>query len=297
MAIIALASYCGFGVAFIMTATAMILNKLRSQKQLIKEFGPTIYYIDVLARLLASVAGVLYYIGDNISGLMAQYGVHYGCGVECQDFATGTGKVCEVAAILGFMMTPLLIDKAKAIADLFYSPKQMPWQWSLWKNTTHIMAMIIDFDAWFSTVSDLLTLSSKYCPIYQVVSDWLLYVFSLGLFTILIAFTLMPALYKARVGASRRNALPASLCAAIFILGATLLLADNDQPVGCLFDCDVASNNGTLGHTCDAVANGVIRMVLLSVDLMIVITIVAMLLLRLALEQMMTDGIVTPQLN
>ena len=257
----------GIGISVIMIKYRTLYLKKESEGD---------FTIDLGKRFLTGIASLLYYVGSNLDTVMQNFGISLGCGTDCQNNINDISTVLLVMSLVAFTMLPSLSDKAKALRDTVYTPKEDEWSWSFWKNTEHAISMIIEVDGWFSTVTDLTSNSSSYCPSLELAIARVLYGVIIVVWIGFVVITYGPGfvLISKRKSHKKKTYIGLILvCIILCIFPSLYLFANNDQPSGCLFGCDVSSD--TQDRVCYNTAYRVTRASLLFLMFIVLLLLVS----------------------
>ena len=153
--------------------------------------------------------------------------------------------------------------------------------WSPWKITAQSMSLLLEFDAWFTAVSDIPVKATIHCPSHDLYLAWILLIISLIIWAVLLVVIGLPGVIKAfRRKKNRHKAV--ILCIILALIWASsggYILADNVQPLGCMFDCqtDLQYLNSTTEchyysfHATRAVILAVVMIYLSSVTVILIV--------------------------
>ena len=202
------------------------------------------YQVTLFSQFYVTTAGLLYYIGDDLSYFVNAYQHSLGCNSSCVHNVDHTSDSMLYISLLMFTLGPILFDRIKLIEDTS-SNDIAEWHWSVIKDTGHAFALIIDLDAWYSTVADVPFSSSEYCPAGELTVAWVMYGFCLFIWAVTLILIYTPGI-KLALNETPQNFKKALVYICLLILiwttTATMLFADNPQPMGCLYGCDVSSS-------------------------------------------------------
>ena len=202
------------------------------------------YQVTLFSQFFVATAGLLYYIGDDLSYFVRAYKEPLGCDSSCVHNVRHTSDSMLYISLLMFTLAPILFDRIKVFEDTS-SNDTAEWHWSVIKDTGHAFALIIDLDAWYTTVADVPFSSSEYCPAGELTVAWVMYGFCLFIWAVTLILIYTPGI-KLALNETPQNFKKALIYICLLILiwttTATMLFADNPQPLACLFGCDVSSN-------------------------------------------------------
>ena len=202
------------------------------------------YQVTLFSQFYIGTAGLLYYIGDDLSFYVRAYKEPLGCTSRCVHNVDHTSDSMLYISLLMFTLGPILFDRIKLIEDTS-SNDITEWHWSVIKDTGHAFALIIDLDAWYTTVADVPFSSSDHCPSGELTVAWVMYGFCLFIWAVTLILIYTPGI-KLALNETPQNFKKALVYICLLILiwatTATMLFADNPQPLGCLYGCDVSSS-------------------------------------------------------
>ena len=223
-----------------------IINKrrfkeLRSQKRLL---------IVIFGHIITTVAGLAYLIGDNINALFATYQSELNCDTACLEAVGNIGTALLIISLLLFGIAPTFLNGAITVSDLIYnvSAEESDHSWSRRLTAAHSIALIVELDAWFSAVADLPAKSSSFCPQHDLTILWVLYCLTIFLWAVVLAVLFTPGIIKAIKDNDqkfRKIFFVVFIAISIWFSSAFTIIADNSQPIGCLFECDFNTGNRT----------------------------------------------------
>ena len=236
--------YIIFSIGVILTTFAF--KRKKSKKELA---------IAIIAHSITAIAGLMYLVGDDITTILVLYSNEFECNENCRLVFQTVGRALLISAILFFRLTPAFVNKSTVVMNLVSDEHISHPSWSPWKATAQSVALIVELDAWFSAVADLPLHADTYCPVHELIVSWVLYGASLVIWAVLLLLIVTPGIIKAK-GKCQENIFKIfAICGVIVVIwfcSAVLILADNTQPLGCLFNCDlhvVSTNNRT--DTCN----------------------------------------------
>ena len=114
----------GIGVSAIMIKYGTLYLKMESEGD---------FTIDLGKHFFTGIASLLYYVGSNLDSVMQHFETSLGCGNDCQNNINDISTVLLILSLVAFTKLPTLSDKAKALRDTVYTPKQGKWSWSFGK--------------------------------------------------------------------------------------------------------------------------------------------------------------------
>ena len=117
--------------------------------------------------------------------------------------------------------------------------------WLIWVKTAEIIAFSRVFDSAFATVADLSTYEEP-CLTHKNTIIWSMYTFLLILWGILLGIIMLPGAIQAKSRKQRLEFLwVVSIAIAVFLSSASMLIGNNNQPLGCALNCNIFSRNYT----------------------------------------------------
>ena len=202
------------------------------------------YQVTLFSQFFVATAGLLYYIGDDLSYFVEAFQKSLGCDSSCVHNVEHTSDSMLYISLLTFTLAPILFDRIKVIEDT-NSNEISEWHWSVIKDTGHAFALIIDLDAWYTTVADVPFSSSEYCPAGELTVAWVMYGFCLFIWAVTLILIYTPGI-KLALNETPQNFKKVLVYICLLILiwttTATMLFADSPQPLGCLYGCDVSTS-------------------------------------------------------
>ena len=228
-------------------------------------------------NILEILGAILYYYGDNISYILTNYGDALGCYDQCKENNRIAAVVLLGTAMLTFHVLPLLIgrlDKAfetkeKQINAIKTSDK------ARLDYAVDMIAMLLRIDVLFTIIA-IMTQSNNYCSLTDVSLGWSMFFICsiIGIITITIS-----AIYiDKKLNANDEVKVVISVVAVVVIIALPLyLLADNQQPLDCVWGCDSFASNSTRmdaeveGISCNEWANSGLRLGFIVTSLMFIV--------------------------
>ena len=125
------------------------------------------------------------------------------------------------------------------VSDLNVCNSDSEDDWSPWKGAGQAIALIVEVDVWFSTIAGLQTISPLVCPPQQLQVLWVLYGVTMSIYAIVLGVILVA-----------RSCKVIGVAIIIWFSSAIAIIADNNQPMGCLFNCGFTENS-TLSSDCN----------------------------------------------
>ena len=201
-------------------------------------------------RVSGLVAGLFYLVGSNITDVS----ILFGCGSSCIEAINDVSTILQAISLVLFAIIEIHSGKIhqfiKVFTNTLVSDSAITTEWLIWVKTAEIIAFSRIFDEAFSTIADLPTDEEEVCLTHENFTIWFMYVLLLLMWAILIGIIMIPGTVLA---IRNKNTLQFSLCLAIsiavFLFLAFLLIGNNNEPLGCVFSCDVFNENITA--TCD----------------------------------------------
>ena len=235
-------------------------SKLKEQKRLL---------IVILGHIITTVAGLAYLIGDNIAQFVTNYQSDLGCSTKCLESVGNAGSTLLVISLVLFGIVPTFIHGATTVSNLVYDVRvNLGYFWSPWRAAGHSIALIVQLDAWFSIISGLQTNSDSFCPSNELDILWVLYGVTIVIWGTVLVVIFAPGIIEAIMNKKMiyRKIFKITLIAVvIWFCSGVAIIADNDQPIGCLFECDFTTENRT--NVCKEVAQHGTRIGLLFIAL------------------------------
>ena len=208
------------------------------------------YQATIISQVLVAIAGLLYYFGDNFEDYMSAYGDQFNCHSSYVDAVSHVTDGMLYISLLMFTFIPLLIERVTIVGEceVKYTEK---WHWAVARDTGHAFALIVDLDAWFSAIASVSYSSPSFCSSGDIILSWIMYGLSLFIWAVVLVLIYASGIYLALYQAPKnikKVILYIFLIVLLWTTVATILFADNPQPIGCLFECDYGTNipNGTV---------------------------------------------------
>ena len=207
-----------------------------------------------LVMMSALVGGMCYIIGSNTTTVLAlsqdEKENDFNCDDTCLDVLSDASTVLLVIASILFSINEIHGGKLyllfKSLSNTLFSDSSSDDgnEWLIWAKTAEIIAFSRVFDSAFATVAGLSTYEEN-CPIHEAAIIWSMYVFLLILWGILLGIIMIPGALQAHRRREKNGSLYVMSIAIVFISSACMLIGNNNQPLGCAFDCDIFSRNYT----------------------------------------------------
>ena len=212
------------------------------------------YRATLVSQFLVAIAGTCYYFADNFDSIISEFSNELGCNSNCVDVINHVTNTLLVVSLLIFTLVPTVIERMKIIDDIrvYHAEK---WHWAIIKDTGHALALIVDLDAWFSTIADIPFYSADYCPNHVLILAWVMYGFCLFVWLLLLILIYTPGVQLALNETPQKfKKVTIYVCLMILLwtMTAITLLADNEQPIGCLFNCDMSDYRAVNYTDCQA---------------------------------------------
>ena len=232
-------------VIFIIFSLVIIFATIASRERIIIKKSKTAFPTIVVAHVITALAGVSYLLGNRIGVIFAYYGEYFSCDNRCGEIMIEIGNTLIIFSILLLTLTPPFVSKVNTLTihivkDTHSIKENKEPLWSPWKITAQSLALMLDFDAWFTAVSDIPERNAPiHCPFHEMYLEWGLFAISLIIWAVLLVVIGLPGVIKVyRTKENRYKA--AILCvvlALIWVASGGYLLSNNTQPFGCAFDC------------------------------------------------------------
>lgn len=210
-----------------------------------------LFCLDSLAKifpaLVQSLAAILYFYGDNINYIMQRYGDAIGCGDQCVTNNRIASVVALGVALLILQLVPSVLRK---IAD--WTDDE-----SVWYSTLDMIAVILKIDILYTAVVTM-TKTDEFCGyIDETLSITFIIICTLvGIFAMVIHCR-----FSMKKVADQYKIVIVGSCVALAFSFILFLLADNEQPIDCAFDCDTFAANQTVNAiTCNKRGNDGLRL-------------------------------------
>ena len=247
---IAIVIFSVLGLYYIIISISVIIGTIRLRDFHMIFKSNQEYQATIISQVLVAIAGLLYYFGDNFNGYIIAYGDIFDCDSSCSDAVSHVADGMLYISLLMFTFIPLLIERVTILGkrEIKYTEK---WHWANFRDTGHAFALIIDLDAWFTAIASVPFNSPDFCPSNDTILAWIMYGLSLFIWAVVLVLIYAPGIYLALYQAPKnikKVILYIFLIVLLWTTTATIILADGPQPLGCLFECDIATNipNGTV---------------------------------------------------
>ena len=244
-------------IIFIIFSLVIIFGTIASRERIILKKSKTAFPTIVVAHVITALAGVSYLLGNRIGIIFAYYGHLLSCDHGCRESMIEIGNTLIIFSILLLTLTPPFVNKVNTLTIYVIKDTQSIKEnkeplWSPWKITAQSMALMLDFDAWFTAVSDIPEREAPiHCPFHEMYLEWGLFAISLIIWAALLVVIGLPGVIKVyRTKENRHKA--AILCiilALIWVASGGYLLSNNTQPLGCAFDCYTDLPHLNINHT------------------------------------------------
>ena len=241
-----------FGISlflYLVISVGVILSTIINKRRLTTLKEQKRVLIVIFGHIIITFAGLAYLSGDNITLFFATYQSELNCSTECFETVGNAGSTLLVISLLLFGIAPTFLYGATTISNLLYDVTvNVGYLWSPWRAAGHSIALIVDLDAWFSIISGLQTKSGSFCPPQELETLWVLYGITILIWAIVLAVIFAPGIIKAIMSKQqicRKIFIITLIAVVIWFSSGVAIIADNDQPIGCLFECDFTTENRT----------------------------------------------------
>ena len=194
-------------------------------------------------QIVITIAGLVYLTGDDLTLLVATYQTELNCADECLETVGNVAITLLVASSVLFGMTTIFF---RGVSDLNVCNSDSEDDWSPWKGAGQAIALIVEVDIWFSTIAGLQTISPLVCPLQQLQVLWVIYGVTVSTYAIVLGVILVAPAVKE----NRCSCKVIGVAIIIWFSSAIAIIADNNQPMGCLFNCGFTENS-TLSSDCN----------------------------------------------
>ena len=230
--------------------------------------------ITVVVWLVQLAASVAYFYGDNISYIVVNYGDVLGCDEQCAENNRIAAVVMLGIAMLVLNVFPILFG---GLEKLLITDKDGSWYY-----TVDTIAVLLRIDIIFTTIA-VMAQTNEFCSLTDRSLGWSMFcicsVFGIAaiIMTCIYAFKRID---KAEHGFNHFGAIVVSVVGVAAFLSLALILymlADNEQPIDCVWGCDSFASNSTRmdaeisGMSCNEKANSGMRFGLMAVTLFLII--------------------------
>lgn len=207
---------------------------------------------NLIVLIIQIIGSLLYFYGDNFMYILNRYASELGCDSQCVNINRILSVVCLGCTLIIFHLIPPCLKKIAEYKKLNNNDH--------WYAASNIITTIIKVDALFTVVA-IMAQTSEFCSDADLGISAAFFVISIfvgwglmGAYATISCFILDDA-----------NSKPLWLVplatVALAISLPFYILADNEQPLDCGFDCDTFASNGTQNDlTCDVTTNSAIRL-------------------------------------
>ena len=206
---------------------------------------------NLVVLIIQIVGALLYFYGDNFIYILNRYASDLGCGPQCVNANRIISVISLGCTLVIYHLLPPCLDK---IAK----------HWKLkstdhWYTASNIITTIVKVDALFTVVA-IMAQTSEFCSSADLGISAAFFVVS-----IVVGWALMGVYAAISYLILDEHAnhswlvpvvtVPLAICLPLY------LLADNEQPLDCGFNCDTFAANVTQNElTCDVTTNSAIRL-------------------------------------
>ena len=194
-------------------------------------------------QIVITIAGLVYLTSDDLTLLVATYQTVLNCADECLETVGNVAISLLVASSVLFGMTTIFF---RGVSDLNVCNSDSEGDWSPWKSAGQAIALIVEVDIWFSTIAALQSISPLVCPPQQLQVLWVLYGVTMSIYAIVLGVILVAPAVKENCCSCK----VIGVAIIIWFSSAITIIADNNQPIGCLFNCSFPDNS-TLSSDCN----------------------------------------------
>ena len=194
-------------------------------------------------QIVTTVAGLAYLNGDNFTPIVATYQKELNCTGECLETVGNVGTTLLVASLVLFGMVTAFLRR---LSNLNVCNPDSGGDWSSRKAVRQAIALIVELDAWFSIIAGLQIISPSVCPPQQLQVLWVLYSVTMSIWAILLAVLIVAPGIKSKENCCKVIV----IVIIIWFSSAIAIIADDNQPIGCLFDCGFTEDH-TLSDDCN----------------------------------------------
>ena len=165
------------------------------------------------------------------------------CTGECLETVGNVGTTLLVASLVLFGMVTAFLRR---LSNLNVCNPDSGGDWSSRKAVRQAIALIVELDAWFSIIAGLQIISPSVCPPQQLQVLWVLYSVTMSIWAILLAVLIVAPGIKSKENCCKVIV----IVIIIWFSSAIAIIADDNQPIGCLFDCGFTEDH-TLSDDCN----------------------------------------------
>ena len=234
---------------------SMIKQCKCSVKLLAKEF----------LNLSAGIGDLCYLLGGNIVSLVAFNAEDLNCNKDCLLAVGDAATMLLVIASLLFYINEIQGGKLQALLKS-KADNDGDHEWHVWGNVAESIAFIRIFHSSFLTVATRLTDITNTCISFEKNVTWIMFTTLMVIWSVHVIVSMSPGIKRSLLRHNIRGLFKVlSLALIVISVAGFIMIASNDEPLACAFNCDILSRNFT--KNCDEAAYHGARITLLSTSL------------------------------
>ena len=228
--------------------------------------------VKLLAReflnLSAGIGGLCYLLGGNIGSLVAFNAEDLNCNKADCLLAVGDAEtMLLVIASLLFYINEIQGGKLQALLKSKVD-NDGDHEWHVWGNVAESIAFIRIFHSSFLTVATRLTDITNTCISFEKNVTWIMFTTLMVIWSVHVIVSMSPGIKRSLLSCNIRELFKV-LCLTLMVISVAgfIMIASNDEPLACAFNCDVLNKNFT--NNCNEAAYHGTRITLLSTSLIL----------------------------
>lgn len=225
----------------------------------------------IIVAFVQTLGAIFYFYGDNIGYIIQNYSEELGCGDQCVINNRIAAVVTLGLALIILHLFPVAFKYIDFIIINKNGCNNDDWndKTSKWNSGMDMITIIVKIDILYTAVA-VMTQTDEFCGHVDIALSWSFIVIC-GL--VGIAFMVVNLFYS-YVKINDDSALIILVPSLVFLALSVFmyLLADNQQPLDCAFNCDTFATNHTINEiSCNTHANSSLRLPLMLVAFIVVI--------------------------
>lgn len=217
----------------------------------------------IIIAIVQTLGAILYFYGDNIGYIIQNYSEELGCGNQCAINNRIAAVVTLGLALIILHLFPIAFKYIDFIIINKNGCNKDDWNdtFSKWNSGMDMITIIVKVDILYTAVA-IMTQTDEFCGHIDKALSW---AFIVLCGVVGIAFMVVNLVYswKRILDDCALVVLVPSLVFLAFSIF-MYLLADNQQPLDCAFNCDTFTANQTINEiSCNTHANSSVRLALM----------------------------------
>lgn len=213
-------------------------------------------HIEIVLFTVQVVGALLYLYGDNIMYILDQYGEELSCGKLCVTNCRITSVITLGVALLLYQLVPPCLHKIARILN--YKEVAI----TAWYSASDMIITVVRIDVLYSAVSET-PQTANFCnkPDLIVSLSFYLICITAGI-TFMAIYSTYSILNLMRNNSTKKHCYIVSVTFVLLVICLPpYILADNFQPLDCVFQCDYLASNSTLNAVnCNQTGNSGLRL-------------------------------------